>query len=151
MPLDHVHCICGSNDALSDSALQLVDDAIRSAADLKNVTRTSEEVDKNIETAIEALSHYEMRYHPQDPSFEDPDSRIKTVRQRMVTAQEKDESSSSILNRLKEGLSLNVRLAHMVPRTTNAGPRWPRNNNQRKLQLLSSFSPIPCLLRNQSS
>ena len=64
-----------------------------------------------------------MRYHPQDPSSEDPDRPNKTVRQRMVTAQEKDESSSSILNRLKEGVSLDVRLAYIVPRTTNAGPR----------------------------
>ena len=123
MPLDYLHFIRGSNDAFSDSALELVDDAIRSAANVKNRTRTSEEVDKNIETAIEALSRYEMRYHPQDPSSEDPDRPNKTVRQRMVTAQEKDESSSSILNRLKEGVSLDVRLAYIVPRTTNAGPR----------------------------
>jgi hypothetical protein len=98
------------------------------------------------------LSHYEMRYHSQRPSSEDPDRCIKivTVRQRMVTAQEKDESSSSILNRLKEGLSLNVRLVHVVPRSTNASPRRPRGNNQRKLQLLSSFSSIPCLPRKNS-
>ena len=154
MQLDHVRSIRGSNDAFSDSALELVDHAIRSAANVKNRTRTSEEVDKNIETAIEALSYYEMRYHPQDPSSEDPDSgrrRNETVRQRMVTAQEKDESSSTtILNRLKGGSSLNVRPVHVVPRSTNASPRRPRKNNQTKLQLSSSFSPTPCLLRLES-
>ena len=151
MQLDHVRFIRGSDDAFSDSALELVDHAIRSAAYVKNRTRTSEEVDKNFETAIEALSYYEIRYHPQDPSSEDPDRRNETVRQRMVTAQGKDESSSTrILNRLKGGSSLNVRLVHVVPSSANASPRRLRKNNQTKLQLSSSFSSMPCLLRLES-
>ena len=90
---------------------------------MKDRARTSEEVDDKLERAIEALSHYEMRYHPQVPMPKASDSCLETVRQRMVTAQEKDEASSKILNRLKESLSLNVRLVHMAPRSTNAGPR----------------------------
>jgi len=90
---------------------------------MKNRTRTSKEVDDNFERATEALSRYEMRYHPKDPRSKGSDSRLKTVRQRMAMAQVKDETSSTILNRLKEKLSLKVRFVQMAPRRTNAGPR----------------------------
>lgn len=90
---------------------------------MKNRTRSSKEVDDNLERAIEALSRYEIRYHPNYPRLKDSDSRLKTVRQRMVMAQERDEASLKILNRLKEKLSLNVRLVHMAPRSTNVSDR----------------------------
>ena len=90
-----------------NSALQAVDDALRSAADIM-VKKTSKEVDEKFERAIEVLSHYETECHPNKPVS--PDGRSMTVLERMETAKAKDKSSSTILNVLKEKLSLKVRL-----------------------------------------
>jgi hypothetical protein len=89
-------------------ALQVVDDALRSAAEVKN--KTSEVVDKKFEMAIEMLGRYETAYHPKDPTLDN--GRAKTVRERMEEATTKDKSSSGILNTLKEKLRMKVRFAH---------------------------------------
>ncbi|KAI9507837.1 hypothetical protein F5148DRAFT_63791 [Russula earlei] len=93
-----------SPDSLADvelgMALKVVDDALRSAAEVKN--KTSVEVDNKFETAIATLSAYEAVNHPKDPMTSD--SHMKTVRERMSEATTKDKSSSGILNTLKEKL-----------------------------------------------
>ena len=45
-----------------ERVLEVVDDALSSAADVKN--KTSEETDKKFEEAINALNDYEHKYHP---------------------------------------------------------------------------------------
>ncbi|KAH9955996.1 hypothetical protein BC827DRAFT_1271203 [Russula dissimulans] len=90
------------SDAELGKALQVVDDALRSAAEVKN--KTSEVVDKKFEMAIEMLGRYETAYHPKDPTLDN--GRAKTVRERMEEATTKDKSSSGILNTLKEKLRM---------------------------------------------
>jgi len=92
-------------------ALQAVDDALSSAAEVKN--QKSEVVDKNFETAIEKLSLYEEAYHPPPKDPKSDDSRAKTVRGRMEEATTKDKRSSGILNTLKEKLRMKVRITHL--------------------------------------
>ncbi|KAI9508736.1 hypothetical protein F5148DRAFT_1283672 [Russula earlei] len=65
-------------------ALKIVDDALRSAAKVKN---------KDVCRAVN---------HPKDPTSDA--SHMKTVRDRMTEATMKDKSSSGILNTLKEKL-----------------------------------------------
>jgi len=89
-------------------ALQVVDDALRSAAEVKNQT---EVVDKKFEIAIEMLSGYETNHHPKGPTLDN--SRAKTVRERMVEATTKDKSSSGVLNTLREKLRMKVRITHL--------------------------------------
>ena len=89
--------------------LQVVDDALRSAAEVKN--QTSEVVDKKFEIAIEMLSGYETDHYPKGPTLDN--SRAKTVRERMEEATMKDKWSSGILNTLKEKLRMKVRITHL--------------------------------------
>src|ERR1700748_1716830 len=98
--LDHTTGLCHSHDVL-DRVLEFVDDALLSAALVKNKTS---EIDKKFETAIDILSKYETAYHPSDGC------RTKTVPERMEAATAKEKSISAILERLKEGLK--VRVAH---------------------------------------
>jgi len=71
--------------------LQVVDDALRSAT--KAQKKTLKDVDENFKKAIDALSAYEKRHHPN----------AKTpVAERMKTAEEMDTSSLKLLSRLKE-------------------------------------------------
>lgn len=100
---------------LFDSALQAVDDALGSAAEVK---KTSKEVDKKFERAIEVLSQYQLHHHPTNPAS--IDSQPRTVHERMAAAKTKDKSSSTILNGLKEKFCLKVRSAHFASLYTNA-------------------------------
>ncbi|KAH9955998.1 hypothetical protein BC827DRAFT_1234259 [Russula dissimulans] len=70
-------------------ALQLVDDALKSAAEVEK--KVSKEVDERFEKAIESLSDYEKQYHFKE-----------TVTQTMAAAKAKDKSSLSAINTLKE-------------------------------------------------
>lgn len=74
--------------------LEVVDDALGSAAEAQKKTSNWEDVDKKVERAVEALKAYEKKYHLD-----------KIVAKRMVGAeaiQAKDKSSSKTLDRLKE-------------------------------------------------
>ncbi|KAH9955997.1 hypothetical protein BC827DRAFT_819595 [Russula dissimulans] len=86
-----------NSDAELGKALQIVDDALRSAA--KVTKKTSEVVDKKFEMAIKMLGRYETAYHPKDPDLDN--GRAKTVRERMEEATRKDKSSG-ILNTRKQ-------------------------------------------------
>jgi hypothetical protein len=94
------------------SALQAVDDALSSAAGVKK--KTSKEVDKEFERAIEILSDYEAEFHPRESM---PGANLEmTVCERMGQAKKKDTTSSSrILNVLKAKSSRKVRFAHRTP------------------------------------
>ena len=67
-----------------------------------------------MEEAINALCDYEMNCHLRDPMSDD--SRDKVIRERMAVAKAKDQSSSSILNALKEKLrsKVSVEVAHSI-------------------------------------
>jgi len=128
-----------------DSALQAVDDALSSAADIK-AKKTSKAVDEKFERAIEVLGHYETECHSGD-------GRSPIVLERMAKAKAKDMSSSTILNVLKEKLSLKVRLAPTTPprtvlKTTTRQKRIKSQNQQRSLSLSSSS---PCQISVQIS
>jgi len=58
------------------------------------------------EEAINALCHYEMDCHRKDMASDD--SRNSFIRERMAAAKAKDQSSSSMLNALKEKLCSKV-------------------------------------------
>jgi flavin-dependent dehydrogenase len=75
----------------SQSALQLVDDALMSAAQAG--TKASKEADEAFKEAVNMLSDYERKYHSE---FEE------TVSRRMEKAEKEDKSSLKVLNRLKE-------------------------------------------------
>src|SRR5712671_3037354 len=127
-------------------ALQVVDDALRSAAEVKN--QTSEVVDKKFEIAIEMLSGYETDHYPKGPTLDN--SRAKTVRERMEEATTKDKCSSGILNKLKE--KLKVRTADppldvlLLPTPSQF---WMESWSQR--QLSSSFSLNPFMITTPPS
>jgi len=72
--------------------LDVVDDALKSAAE--EGTKTLEQVDKKFEAAIMALDEYHVEYHPERSA--------SNLRDRMAEARENDQSSSTILNQLKE-------------------------------------------------
>ncbi len=81
-----------------DSVLALVDDALKSAT--KAVTKTSIEADEKFRKAVEILSDYEMECHPTVGVSNG--GRVETVVERMVKAMENDNSTSTILDKLKE-------------------------------------------------
>jgi hypothetical protein len=111
--------------------------------------KTSKEVDEKFESAIEVLSCYEMECHPKKPVSRDGGP--MTVHERMMKAKTKDKSSSTILNGLKEKLSVKVRLAQMtLPYTVLTPiPRRPRMNNRNQQRSSSSFSSSPYQTRTQ--
>jgi hypothetical protein len=71
-----------------DSVFQVVGNALESATESQK--KISKQVDEKFKEAINALSDYEKRYHSNE-----------TVVERMVTAEAKDKSSLTILNKLK--------------------------------------------------
>lgn len=99
--------------------MQLVDDAIYAAADLRNKNRTSKEVDEKFERALEALGCYET-----DLS-DNGRTNTATVRERMKTAKAKDKSSSTTIFNLwkKMKLSPKVRLVRTTSPHANAKPQ----------------------------
>lgn len=46
--------------------LEVIDDALSSAAEAQKTTSNWQEVDEKVERAIEALSVYEKKYHPKE-------------------------------------------------------------------------------------
>jgi hypothetical protein len=72
--------------------LCIVDDALKSAAE--GGTKISERVDEKIVTAIKVLDEYHVEYYPERSA--------SNLRNRMAEARQTDQSSSTILNRLKE-------------------------------------------------
>ncbi len=103
--------------------MQLVDDAIYAAADLRNKNRTSKEVDEKFERALEALGCYETELSNNRRTA--TTSNTVTVRERMKTAKAKDKSSSTTIFNLwkKMKLSSKVRLVHMTSPHANANPQ----------------------------
>ncbi|KAH9995276.1 hypothetical protein BJV77DRAFT_238691 [Russula vinacea] len=81
-------------------ALQAADDALKSASEAG--TKTSIEAVDRFRWATEVLHHYEMKWHPRDPSC----SKSLAVNERMAAAKAKDGSTSSTLNALKEKLRM---------------------------------------------
>jgi hypothetical protein len=69
--------------------LQVVDDALSSATETRK--KTSNEADAKFKEAIDALSHYEKKFHVRE-----------TVTQTMAEAEAKDKSFSTTLKKLKE-------------------------------------------------
>ena len=106
-------------------------------------TKTSKEVDKKFERAIEVLDLYEKECLPVMPVSRD--GRSMTVHERLLKAKVKDKSSSALLPVLKEKLSAKVSLAHMtLPHTVlMQTSRQPRTNNGNQQQSSSSFSSSP--------
>lgn len=92
--------------------MKAVDDALGSAAEVKK--KPSKDVDKKFARAIEVLSHYEEHHHPRHAN-----AKTASVSERMVAAKDKDKSTSTVLNVLKEMLCQKVRLAHIIPHHTN--------------------------------
>lgn len=75
--------------------LQVVDDALYSATEAGK--KSTKKADAEFKKATDALNAYEKKYHPnQDPK----------VTQMMAGAKAKDKSSSTVLKRLKERLSV---------------------------------------------
>ncbi|KAF8495549.1 hypothetical protein F5888DRAFT_564353 [Russula emetica] len=72
------------------SVFQVVGNALESATEPEAQKKISKEVDKKFKEAINALSDYEKSYHSNE-----------TVVKRMATAEAKDKSSLTILNKLK--------------------------------------------------
>jgi uncharacterized alpha-E superfamily protein len=81
-----------------ESVLQVVDDALSSATETRK--KTSNDADVKLKKAIDALSAYEKKHHSKE-----------TVTQMMAEAEAKDESSSTILKRLKETFRVREDLA----------------------------------------
>lgn len=73
-----------------ESVFQVVGNALESAAEPEAQKKISKEADEKIKEAINALSDYEKSYHSNE-----------TVFKRMATAQAKDKSSLTMLNKLK--------------------------------------------------
>jgi hypothetical protein len=120
--------------------LELVDDALHSAAEAG--TKTSKKADERFQKAIETLSDYEMDYRASRPTSDGDDS--NAVHRRMEVANAKDESASTILNRLKESLKVREDLAPLLRRILI--PISSRSSRSRRRQ--SSFSSTsPFLIR----
>jgi hypothetical protein len=119
MTRDSAHFIRHSDDSSVDSVLQLVDDAIYAAADLRNKNRTSKEVDDKLERALEALGSYETDLSNNSRA------NIVTVHERMKMAKAKDKSSSTTIFNLwkKMKLSPKVRLVYTTSPHANAKPQ----------------------------
>jgi hypothetical protein len=73
-----------------ESVFQVVGNALESATEPEAQKRISKEADEKFKEAINALSDYEKRYHSNE-----------TIVRRMATAEAKDKSSLTILNKLK--------------------------------------------------
>jgi hypothetical protein len=73
--------------------LQVVDDALYSATEARK--KTTKNADAAFKKATDALSTYEKKHHFKE-----------TVIQTMAVAKAKDKSSSTVLKRLKETLSV---------------------------------------------
>jgi hypothetical protein len=113
--------------------LQLVDDALKSAAEVEK--KVSKEVDERFEKAIESLSDYEKQYHFKE-----------TVTQTMAAAKAKDKSSLSAINTLKEKSGMKV----SVPRACASfalipTPSRTRMDGQNRQQSSTSISSNPFL------
>jgi hypothetical protein len=111
--------------------LEVVDDALGSATETRK--KASKDVDKKFKDAIDALIAYEKKYHTRE-----------TVSKKMVEAGEKDKSSSTTLNRLKE--KLRVRKSYtfaFVAMLILIHSRWRRNRRRQS----SFFFTSPCLTR----
>jgi hypothetical protein len=93
-----------------NSTLELVDKALQSAAEAGR--KTSKRADKNFGKAIETLSDYEMNCHTTPLMPDGGNGNI--VHKRMEVAKQKDKSSSSILNRLKESFRVREELASLL-------------------------------------
>ena len=90
--------------------MELADEALQSAAEAGR--KTSKRADKNFGKAIETLNDYEMNCHTM-PLMSDGGN-CNTVHKRMEIAKQKDKSSSSILNRLKESFRVREKLAPLL-------------------------------------
>jgi len=86
--------------------LDVVDDALKSAA--KEGTKASERVDEKFEAAIKALYEYHVEYYPERSA--------SNLRDRMAEARKNDQSSSVILNRLKETFRVREELVPLLCR-----------------------------------
>ena len=80
-----------------ESAFQLVDDALMSAA--KAGKKTTEEADTAFEYAVSRLGYYEGKYHSK-----------KTVVKRIKAAEKEDKSSLKVLNGLMERIRVREEL-----------------------------------------
>ncbi|KAI9450391.1 hypothetical protein BJY52DRAFT_1215514 [Lactarius psammicola] len=91
-------------DAHLRKVLEVVDDALSSAADPKNKTSGT---NKKFLEAIDKLSVYEQKYHPKQQNFTNEQRGVTerqpvTVTERMKLARDNDKYSSGVLNRLKQ-------------------------------------------------
>jgi hypothetical protein len=120
MTSNDIHPMPRSDDSfLIGSALELVDDALKSATEVEK--KTTKQVDEKFEAATNALSRYEEDCRGRDPV---PDHRrANTVRERMTTAKEKDKSSSNKLNAMKETLRMTVSVAHAILPSAHTCPQ----------------------------
>ena len=87
MPVNHIYPPALFN--CHESVCHVVDYALKSATEAQR--KTSKEADERFKRAIEALAAYEKQFLSR-----------KTVAERMTAAEAKDQSSSTILNKLKE-------------------------------------------------
>lgn len=85
-------------DAHLRKVLEVVDDALSSAAETQN--KTSKGTDKKVEDAVSALSAYEQKFRSKQQNSTDG----QQIAERMKSAKENDKSSSGILSRLKRCL-----------------------------------------------
>lgn len=83
--------------------LQVVDDALRSATKARK--KTLKDADEDFKKAIDALSAYETRHHPNLET---------SVAKRMKSAEEVDTSSLKFLNKLKESRRVRADFAHLL-------------------------------------
>ena len=82
-----------------DSVSQAVDDALKSAAETQN--KKSKEADEKFETATKAFDDYGKKWHPNENV-----ALTVTTKMAEAKARDKSESSSKILNKMKEKLGL---------------------------------------------
>ena len=82
-----------------DSVSQAVDDALKSAAEAQN--KKSKEANEKFETATDALDDYGKKWHPNENV-----ALAVTTKMGEAKARDKSESSSKILNKMKETLGL---------------------------------------------
>ena len=86
--------------------LDFVDDTLESAT--RAGKKASSDADKKFEMAIQMLNDYQMEYHPTRP--------ISNLCDMMAKARENDQSSLTILNRLKETFRVREKFAPSVGR-----------------------------------
>jgi hypothetical protein len=110
--------------------LDVVDDALDSAA--KEGRKTSERVDEKFKVAIQVLDVYHTGYH----------KRPSGLPERMAEAREIDQSSSTIMNRLKEVFRVREKFAPSIRRysdTTDSQPIEPKPKIQVKFLIHKSL------------